>query len=163
MRNAPCWLDCVNMAITERKLKNGKTVYDVRCSIGYRADGKLDRKSVTVRTKKQALIEESKMVAERDAKKGRSNKMTLTQYIDWYYWPITSKRLTATSLDTYEQEIRLRIKPLLGCIDIGDIVTLEKPHNLKNDSEFYFVKGLNREWPSFNRFRPDTRFSRYRV
>ena len=34
----------------------------------------------------------------------------------------------------------------MGGIDIGDVVTLEKPHNLKNDSEFYFVKGLNREW-----------------
>ena len=34
----------------------------------------------------------------------------------------------------------------MGGVDIGDIVTLEKPHNLKNNSEYYFVKGLNREW-----------------
>ena len=109
------------MAITERTLKDGTTVYDVRCYMGYTADGKLDRRSVTVRTKRAAQLEESKMLAERDAKRGRSGKMTLSQYIDFHYWPVASKRLAATSLDTYEKEIRLRIKPNLGNVDIRDI------------------------------------------
>lgn len=109
------------MAISERTLKDGTTVYDVRCYMGYTADGKLDRRSVTVRTKRAAQLEESKMVAERDAKRGRSGKMTLAQYIDYHYWPVASKRLAATSLDTYEREIRLRIKPILGNVDIRDV------------------------------------------
>ena len=102
-------------------MRDGTTVYDVRCYMGYTADGKLDRRSVTVRTKRAAQLEESKMLAERDAKRGRSGKMTLAQYIDFHYWPVASKRLAATSLDTYEKEIRLRIKPSLGNVDIRDI------------------------------------------
>lgn len=109
------------MAITSRQLKDGTTVYDVRCFMGYKLDGKPDRRSVTVRTKRAAQLEEAKMVAERDAKRGRSGKMTLAQYIDNYYWPVAVKRLAATSLDTYDQEIRLRILPQLGNVYIRDI------------------------------------------
>ena len=109
------------MAITSRQLKDGTTVYDVRCFMGYKMDGKPDRRSVTVRTKRAAQLEEAKMVAERDAMRGRSGKMTLAQYIDNYYWPVAVKRLAATSLDTYDQEIRLRILPQLGNVDIRDI------------------------------------------
>lgn len=109
------------MSIKPRKLKDGSTVYDVRVSLGYTIDGKVDRRSVTVRTKRAAQVEESKMIAERDAKRGRSGKMTLSQYIDAYYWPIAKGRLAATSLDTYKREIDKRIKPHLGNIDIRDI------------------------------------------
>ena len=109
------------MSIRSRTLKDGSTVYDVRCSMGYRADGKIDRRCLTVRSLKQAKIEESKMIAERDANRGRSKRMTLNQYIEWTYWPLASKRLAATTLDTYDQEIRLRIKPCLGNKYIGEI------------------------------------------
>ena len=109
------------MSITPRKLKDGTTVYDVRVSLGYTRDGKVDRRSVTVKTKRAAQLEESKMIAERDARRGRSGKMTLAQYIDGYYWPIAKGRLAATSLDTYKREIDKRIKPHLGNCDIRDI------------------------------------------
>lgn len=107
------------MAISKRILKDGTTVYDVRYNVGKDANGKPVRRSITVKTKREAQLEESKMIAERNARRGKA--MTLAQYIDFHYWGITSKRLAATSLDTYEQEIRLRIKPYLGNIDIGDI------------------------------------------
>lgn len=109
------------MSITARKLKNGKTVYDARVFMGYSLDGKPDRRSVTCRTKRAAEIEEAKLISERDAMRGRSGRITLSQYIDLHYWPISVKRLAATSLDTYEKEIRLRIKPNLGNVDIRDI------------------------------------------
>ena len=109
------------MAITERKRKDGTIVYDARVFMGYKRDGSVDRRCVTCRTKRTAQIEEAKMIAERDALRGRSSKMTLSQYIDNYYWPVTSKRLSPTSLDTYEQEIRLRIRPALGDTDIRKI------------------------------------------
>ena len=51
----------------------------------------------------------------------RKRKMTLGAYIDKVYWPIASRRLEATSLDTYEKEIRLRIKPHLGGCALVDI------------------------------------------
>ena len=47
--------------------------------------------------------------------------MTLSAYIDTKYWPDALKRLAATSLDTYDQEIRLRIRPNPGNVDIRDI------------------------------------------
>lgn len=109
------------MSITARKLKSGKTVYDARVFMGYTIDGKPDRRSVTCRTKRAAEIEEAKLISERDAMRGRSGRITLSQYIDMHYWPVASKRLAATSLDTYEKEIRLRIRPQLGNVDIRDI------------------------------------------
>lgn len=109
------------MSVTARKLKDGRTVYDARVSVGYKADGKRDRRSVTCRTKRAAELAEAKMIAERDAMRGRSGKMELSTFIDRYYWPVASKRLAATSLDTYEKEIRLRIRPCLGSLDIRDI------------------------------------------
>ena len=109
------------MSITARKLKDGSTVWDARVFMGYTFDGKTDRRSVTCRTKRAAEIEEAKMLAEKDALRNRSGRMELARYIDKRYWPVASKRLSATSLDTYEKEIRLRIKPNLGNIDIRDI------------------------------------------
>ena len=109
------------MSITARKLANGKTVYDVVVYTGYTIDGKRDRKKVTCPTKRAAELEHAKLIAMRDAMRGRSGRITLGDYIDRYYWPVASKRLAATSLDTYEQEIRLRIRPNLENVDIRDI------------------------------------------
>lgn len=109
------------MAIAARKLKDGSTVYDVRVLMGYRADGKQDRRCVTVRTKRAAQVEESKMIAQRDAMRGRSGKMTLSQYVNNRYWPVARGRLAATSLDTYRIELDKRILPTLGNVDMRDI------------------------------------------
>lgn len=109
------------MSIRTRKLKSGTTVYDARVFMGYDADGRPDRRSVTCRTRRAAELEHAKMVSERDAMRGRSGRMELAAYIERRYWPVASKRLAATSLDTYEKEIRLRIVPSLGRVDIRDI------------------------------------------
>lgn len=41
--------------------------------------------------------------------------------MDEHYWPIASRRLEATSLDTYEKEIRLRIRPSIGDVLLSDL------------------------------------------
>lgn len=109
------------MSVTSRKLKDGSTVWDARVFFGYKANGSQDRRCVTVSTKRAAKIEESKMLAERDALRGRGGKMTLQQYIDHHYWPVARGRLAATSLDTYRREIDKRIMPTLGRYDLKDI------------------------------------------
>ena len=109
------------MSIRARKLKDGTTVWDARIFMGYTADGRPDRRSVTCRTKRAAQLEEAKMLAEKDAMRNRSGRMPLSAFIDAHYWPVASKRLAATSLDTYEKEIRLRIRPHLGNVDVRDI------------------------------------------
>lgn len=109
------------MSIRTRKTKDGKTIYQVRRFMGYRIDGKPDQRSRNFTSKRAAELYDAQLLAERDAMRGRSGRITLSAYIDEYYWPVAQKRLAATSLDTYEQEIRLRIRPHLGNIDIRDI------------------------------------------
>lgn len=109
------------MAISERILKDGTRVYDARVLFGRDEDGKQIKRCVTSRTKRAAQVEEAKMIAERDAMRGRSGKITLAQYIDYHYWDTAKGRLAATSLDTYKQEIDKRIKPALGNVDVRRI------------------------------------------
>jgi len=109
------------MSVREVVNKDGTVSYQARRFMGYKADGKPDQRSRTYKTKRAAELADAKMLAERDAMRGRSGKMTLSQYIDNRYWPVASKRLAATSLDTYEKEVRLRIRPILGGKDIRDI------------------------------------------
>ena len=109
------------MSVRTKKTSSGKTIYQVRRFMGYKADGKPDQRSRNFDTKRAAELYDAQLLAERDAMRGRSGKMTLNQFIDHYYWPVAVKRLAATSLDTYEKEIRLRIRPNLGNMDIRDI------------------------------------------
>lgn len=109
------------MSVHARKLKSGKTVYDAVVYTGFTADGKRDRRKVTCPTKRAAQLEEARLLAQRDAMRGRSGRMALSDYIDGRWWPNVSRRLAATSLDTYEKEVRLRIRPHLGRMDIRDI------------------------------------------
>lgn len=109
------------MSVKPRTLRDGTVVWDARVFMGYDADGRPDRPQLTFPTRRAAEVAEAKMVAERDAMRGRSGRMTLGAYIDRYYWPVASKRLAATSLDTYEKEVRLRIRPALGNVDVRDI------------------------------------------
>ena len=103
------------MSIRKRQTKRGAS-YDV-CI--YVAPGK--RRAKTVHTKSAAIALEAAWIAERDAKSTHSGTLTLNQYIAKVYWPIASQRLSATSKDTYEQEIRLRINPALGALPLRDI------------------------------------------
>ena len=103
------------MSIRKRQTKHG-TSYDV-CI--YVAPGK--RRAKTVHTKAAAIALEAAWIAERDAKSTHDGTLTLKQYIAKVYWPVASQRLAATSKDTYEQEIRLRINPALGALPLRDI------------------------------------------
>ena len=103
------------MSIRKRQTKSGY-VYDVTV---YVHAGK--RRTKTVHTKSAAIALEASWIAERDAKSTHDGTLTLKQYIAKVYWPVASQRLAATSKDTYEQEIRLRINPALGALPLRDI------------------------------------------
>lgn len=109
------------MSVRAKTTKDGKTVYQVRRFMGYKIDGKPDQRSRNFASKRAAELYDAQLLAERDAMRGRSGRITLAAYIDNYYWPVAVKRLAATSLDTYEQEIRLRIRPHLGNVDVRDL------------------------------------------
>lgn len=102
------------MAIRTRKLANGKHVYDVTV----KHDGKRDY--LTLHTLAEARAAETELKA-RYSQDARRAPVTLREYIDNVYWPIASQRLSATSRDTYERELRLRILPALGDMRIREI------------------------------------------
>ena len=109
------------MSITARKLKSGKTVFDATMEYGRDDHGNRIRETKTFETRKEAEAAEKKAKQTASALKSKSDKLKLCEYIERCYWPITSRRLQATSLDTYEREIKLRILPYLGDLQMGKI------------------------------------------
>ena len=108
------------MSIRARKLKSGKTVYDVTLEYGSR-DGRRDRKVKTYQTRKEAEIADSEASRLRYAMRNKSGRITLNEYIERYYWPIALRRLSASTLDYYRCEIDRHIKPSLGDTFLDDI------------------------------------------
>ena len=101
------------MSIKARKLKNGKTVYDAVLEYGT-IDGERSRSTRTFSTRKEAEKAEQDARRYRNAVYRRTGNIRLSEYIDRFYWPTASRRLAATSRDTYSKDIRLRIMPSLG-------------------------------------------------
>ena len=112
------------MSIRARKLKNGKTVYDAVLEYGT-IDGTRSRSTRTFDTRKEAEKAEQDARRYRNAVYRRSGNIRLSEYIERFYWPTASRRLAATSRDTYSKDIRLRIKPALGECFLDDIDRLK--------------------------------------
>lgn len=113
------------MSIRERKLKDGTKVFDAVLEYGKKPDGTRDRQVKTFGTRKEAEAEEKRAAIIRRALKSRTGRITLGFYVERYYWPITSRRLEATSLDTYRTELDKRILPNLGDVNLDDIDRLK--------------------------------------
>lgn len=103
------------MSIKPRKLKNGRTVYDVTISYGNRREYK------TYPTRKEAEAAQDDAKRYKRALRDKTGKIRLGEYIDKIYLPIASRRLQVTSLETYETTIKNAIKPSLGSYYIEDI------------------------------------------
>lgn len=111
------------MSISERKLKDGTIVYDAILEYGT-ADGRRQRRKRTYRTRRDAEAAEKDAHRLRSALKGKG-RLRLGEYVALYYWPIASRRLEATTLDTYRKELDKRILPLLGDEYLEDIDRLK--------------------------------------
>lgn len=107
------------MTIKKVQTKSG-TVWKVRVDMGRTLSGARDQKQVTCATKREAERVQSELVAMRDATRGRSGRITLEAYVEQWYRPLMQS-LAATSRDTYDRELRLRIIPSLGGVDVRDI------------------------------------------
>lgn len=108
------------MSISKRALADGTIVYDVREMTGIKRDGRPDRTSVTCRTMAEAKVEQAKLIAMRDGMRNRSGRCSFRQYVDEVWWPSLSS-LAPSSRSTYERELRLRLLPAFGAMDIRDI------------------------------------------
>ena len=100
------------MSIQKRKLKSGKTVFDVTHDVT--SNGKRTRTKKTFQTLEDAKREEARNQRTKASIRNKLGSLTLGEYIDLCYWPIASKRLEATTRETYSREIDKRIKPILG-------------------------------------------------
>lgn len=109
------------MSIRPRKLKDGRTVYDASLEYGYDQNGRRVREQKTFATRKEAEAAEKHARETGNALKHKMGRLTLSEYIDRCYWPIASRRLQASSLDTYSREIDKRIKPALGSMPLDKI------------------------------------------
>lgn len=100
------------MSIQKRKLKSGKCVFDVTHDVT--SNGKRTRTKKTFQTLEDAKREEARNQRTKASIRNKLGSLTLGEYIDLCYWPIASKRLEATTRETYSREIDKRIKPVLG-------------------------------------------------
>ena len=118
------------MSIRKRKLKNGQTRYDVTVYGKPDSSGKRPRRYASASTRAAAKQLEAAMIAEMQACNAPSGSITLEQYIRLHYWPSALSRLAPSSLDTYEQEIRLRLVPQLGEMKLREIDRAAIQHEL---------------------------------
>lgn len=102
-----------------KKLANGKWRVDV--TIGVTWDGKRDRRTKTFRTKKEALAQEQLWNDEKRRMHGLVTRITLGDFVKLYWWPTKLSTLEQSSLDSYDQDLRLRVLPHFSHIEIDRI------------------------------------------
>lgn len=127
------------MGITKRTLKNRQTVYDVVEYSGFTFNGNRDRTYITCSTLHAAKVEQAKIVAQRDAMRNRSGRITFQGYLDAYYLR-TMDNLAASSRDTYRREIDKRLIPAFGNIDIRNIARPQIQHMVDRCATFDVAK-----------------------
>lgn len=112
-----------------RKLKNGKWMADV--VIGLKWDGSKDRRTKTCDTKKKAEQAERALLIERDGRHGVSGRITLAEFLEDIYWP-QKRQLRENTKRCYERDIKLRLLPAFGNMDIEQINRLAVQKMLLN-------------------------------
>lgn len=124
--------------MTVTKLKNGKWLVDV--TVGKRWDGKRDRRTKRCATKKQAMELDERWNAEKLRSIGVATRMTLGDYVEHDWWPTKVKSLQQTSLDSYEQDLRLRIMPHFGHVELERIDRLAVQRMINECSSYSTAK-----------------------
>lgn len=121
------------MSIDARKLKNGKTVYDVRLRT---PDGHQYKR--TFRTKREAETFEARELADQSRATWidpRSAEITLTDYAT--RWLANRAQLRPRTHELYESLLRLHILPTLGELKLGQLTSSAV---LKWHGELYAAK-----------------------
>lgn len=102
-----------------RQLKSGKWQADV--VVGVRYDGRPDRRTECHDTKAQAMKAERRLLLLKEKNRGRvSGRMSFADFLDEVYWPQKTK-LRPNTRRCYERDIKLRLMPAFGAMDIDQI------------------------------------------
>lgn len=105
------------MAVKKTKNKTWRVQVDV----GRTWDGKRDRRTRTFKTKKEADAQEAEWLEEKRRRKGLTTKITLGDFVRIHWWPMKLNTLEQTSLDSYDQDLRLRVLPHFENVEIDHI------------------------------------------
>ena len=98
---------------------NGK--WRVQVDVGRKADGTRDRRTKTVATRAEARALEAEWLTQKDANDGRLRRCTVRQFVEGYWWPMKEESLEQTSLDSYSQDLRLRIMPMFADFELSEV------------------------------------------
>ncbi len=109
--------------MTVRKTPDSKWIAQI--DIGTRPDGTRIRRSRTCRTRKEAKEAEMELLNEKDMMDGNLSASTFGGFVEGFWWPMKSSCLRQTSLDSYEQDLRLRILPALAAKDVASITRMD--------------------------------------
>lgn len=114
-----------------RKLKSGRWLADV--VVGVKPDGRPDRRSKSCRTMREAQAAERALMSQRDTGSGVSGKVTFDDFVRDVYWPL-KKGLRPDTVRGYERDIRLRLSPAFGRLELPEISRLRIQNMLDNCS-----------------------------
>lgn len=107
----------VYFTMAVRKLANGRWEADI--TIGFRPDGKRDRRRRLFNTKKDATAFEREMLIKKSPQLV-SGRIPLNEFVEKIYWP-NKKNLRPSTKQGYQRDLKLRILPALGHKYIEDI------------------------------------------
>lgn len=102
-----------------KKIANGK--WRVQVDVGTTWTGKRDRRTLTLPTKHEAKEQEAEWLDEKRRMHGLAGRMTLGDFVRLHWWPTKEQTLEQTSLDSYEQDLRLRVLPHFGNVELDKI------------------------------------------
>lgn len=108
------------MSIDKRELKDGSVRYDVQETVGAKPNGQPNRVKRTCRTMREARAVQAELRAKAREMSGPVRSMRLSTYVG-EVWSRRLQSLSPTTRDTYRRELRLRILPALGGVELRRI------------------------------------------
>ncbi|MCL2756992.1 MAG: site-specific integrase [Coriobacteriia bacterium] len=113
------------MAIQEIKDKDGKTIkYRVQRDIGLLPNGKRDRPTKICKTMKEAQKEDARLLMLKEVGKGSSNRVKFGEFVDSFWLPEKKATLRKNTIQGYERDLRLRLRPAFWDLLLTDITKL---------------------------------------
>lgn len=92
----------------------------VEVSLGRKVDGRLDRATKVCRSKEEADAVEAELLERKRANHGRSDRMTFAEFVESVFWP-QKRELRASTVSGYERDLRLRLMPAFGQLEMTQI------------------------------------------
>ncbi len=118
------------MSISTYKTKSGEIRYRVEVEVGYKLNGKPDRRTKTCKTMREAKRAHSEYESLKSVSNGRSDRITFQEFVNIYYMPAKQEALRKTTLRIYKSIIKNHLMPAFGNREVAAINRLEIQRHL---------------------------------